>query len=87
MDQSRFVVCSDKSKLRETAIATLFAGRMHRTHDDCLNKLVQLNFHYHKIRSILDQCVALCSLYNDATGPPQLLTMDLAKIIYECFAK
>jgi hypothetical protein len=34
----------------------------------------------------LDQCVALCSLYDDATGPPQLLTMDLAKIIYERFA-
>jgi hypothetical protein len=61
MDQLRFVVRSDKSKLRET-------GRMHRTCDDCLTKLVQLNLHYQKIRSILDQCVALCSLYNDATG-------------------
>jgi hypothetical protein len=85
-DQLKFVVRSDKSKLRETAIATLFAGRMHRTRDDCLTKLVQLNLHYHKIRSILDQCVALCSLYDDATGPPQLLTMDLVKIIYELFA-
>jgi hypothetical protein len=36
MDQSRFFVSSDKTKLRETAIASLFVGRMHRTRDNYL---------------------------------------------------